>query len=475
MSEQSTLIRPVPPIKESGTTPYKDNSPNYDKIFTDAGNSATNTGEEVVASEGISVVSESTDSISTLEGISYGSFILTSCLAGFAAIAVFRKALKVSVRRFSIGARVLSLGYLIIAFNSFFGAYLYSQFLNGENSPVPLSIPILSWVLVGPAIAVILNALLTRGDVPRIEKVLFDAFTYLVIFGCVVASQIPSLSAKESLVFSFLGTFFFIVPFIRFSISIKVAKTYHPELQEMFVQILIRFLLILPILLPVMVFTNAYELTSDELTMLLFNLVTFVFILMTGLLMIISIDYVRQGISPQGSVEPKSTEPVASKSTEQAAPKSAAPVAAVERRLVMPSSKSSKSVSAADSGTSETSKTPPEKDNKAAEPSRTSEEIADTYDPFGESFETEAFDVDQEDSTVIRFSASQSSIDDSHENADSKANSKASKNRHKDQESNSKANKKSKPLPKPPQPPDESKSPISKPGIKPPGKPKKRF
>ena len=160
--------------------------------------------------------------------VTYGSFILTFCLAGFAAIAVFRKISKTLVSRFSVGAKTLSVAFLVIAFNGFLGTYLYNRFLNGESAFFPLSIPIMAWLLVGPAIAVVLNSLLTRENAPDLKKIVFDSFAYVIIFGCVVASQIPSLKASEPLVFSFLGALFIVVPIIRFSTSLKATKVYHP-------------------------------------------------------------------------------------------------------------------------------------------------------------------------------------------------------------------------------------------------------
>ncbi len=483
MSEQARLIPSVPPIEEpdpnvaEGIAPPKSNSSvdvvspeNSGKLVQDSGKTISE-AIGIVASADSNLKIESPDSITTFQGINYASFILTCCLAGFAAIVVFRKALKVSVKRFSIGAKTLSLAYLVIAFNSFFGTYLYSRFLNGDSISVPLTVPILSWILVGPFIAVVLNSLLTRENVPRATKIIFDAFIYLIIFGFVVASQIPSLSAKEPLVFSFFGAFFFIVPIIRFSISLKMSKAYHPELQEMFVQILIRSLLILPILLPTLVFLNVYELTSDELTMLLFNLVTFVFVLMTGLLMIISIDYVTQGIGAEQLV----------------AQKVAAPAATPDHNLDAPKTQPDKSATPAPSNSPETStaqkipKPVPKETNKPKSlvtPVTSSPSSGKSSEPttsFEESSETFDFDVEQHDSTVIKFNVSQPSSDESQLDDSDDTKSKRSSNRSKNLKPKSLKKPKSLQLPKAPASLDESKPTDSKLNVKPPEKPKKRF
>jgi hypothetical protein len=485
MSEKVvSLIPNVSPTVEKQDTAEKTAPPKSD--FTLESTSPENSGK-IVSEEGVASVPvpnqategstnlppEPNDSIITFQGVSYASFILTFCLSGFAAVVVFRKALNVSVKRFSIGAKILSLAYLIIAFNSFFGAYLYNKFLSAGDTSVPLTIPILSWILVGPAIAVVLNSLLTREDVPSAKKAIFDAFTYLVIFGFVVASQIPSLGAQEPLVFSFFGAFFFIIPLIRFSISLKMAKAYHSELQEMFVQILIRSLLILPILLPSLVFLNAYELISDGLTMLLFNLATFVFVLMTGLLMVISIDYVTQGISADQLVTKKVDAPATKSDGNLSIPSTQASASPPAPSAPPPAPPSSPTASA----NKKILKPVPQKPKKSnfsdapAKSSRPSKEpLQSSSTSFEEFSETLDFDIEQEDSTVIKFNVTQTSEDDSE-----KQKLRNSKIRPSDSKPSLGKNIKPSQLPKAPQPPDESKSSDSKHTIKPPEKPKKRF
>ncbi len=495
MSEQAKLIPKIPPIRdpdpkvvevvvppentptvvppetsgESGraVTNSSEVVPNDGAVVPDDGvvvpdantavpkDSAVITEASTVVPEETSPLVESSDTITPFQGITYASFILTFCLAGFAAVAVFRKASKaLSVKRFSIGAKMLSLGYLAIAFNGTFGTYLYSRFLNEGDAVFPLIVPILSWILVGPAIAVVLNSLLTREDAPDFKKMIFDAFTYLVIFGCVAASQVPSLKSQEPMVFSFLGAFFFIVPIIRFLASLKIAKGYHPELHEMFVQILIRSLLLLPLLLPFVVFTSVYDLVSHDLTLLLFNLVTSVFVLMTGLLMIISIDYITQGINADQLVAIKADSPIAPSEPKTGVPPTTpvlpdGPVTPTVQKTLAPASNKP----------AEPKLAVPAESVHSAEPS--DEEPSVPSDSLEESMDTLEFDIERLDSTVIDFEASQSSTDES-----KGIGSKSSK---------SVKGKKTLQKPKAPQPPKTSKATDSQMRIKPPEKPKKRL
>lgn len=470
----------VVPAEESGKDSAVGSSTISGKGLSITGEGAAVPDTDVTVSNASTTTSGSTKSIdeangaiTPFQGVTYASFILTFCLAGFAAIVIYRKALKTPVKRFSIGAKTLSLAYLSIAFIGCFGTYMYRRFLNGSDTPFPLIIPIFLWIFVGPAIAIALNSLLTREDKPAIKKILFDVFTYLVIFGCIIASQVPSLVGEESLVFSFVGAFFFIVPIIRFSSSLKIAKVFHPELQEMFVQILIRTLLFFPLLLPSLVFANAYELIGGDLALLLFNLVTLVFILMTGLLMIISIDYITQGISadqlvakqvdiPQTSSDPKPNQPdipLAQPNEPVASPlPSNPPVTPVVQETPKPVSEKTVKVETK----SQAAPVSPKSSTSPANPSI----------PFKKSSETLEFNVDKHDSTVINFNTAKSSAGKPQEDASTSKNPTL-----RPLDSKSKSDKKSKKLqlPKAPKSPDTSKASNSKPRVKPPEKPKKRF
>lgn len=500
MSEQAKLIPKIPPIRDSDpkvvevVVPPK-NTPTVvppetsgesggvvtnastvvpkDDVVIPNGNAVIPSASTAVSKDSAVVTDAGTvipeevktrDAITPFQGITYASFILTFCLAGFAAVAVFRKASKaLSLKRFSIGAKMLSLGYLSIAFNGIFGTYLYSRFLNGEGAVFPLIVPILSWILVGPAIAVVLNSLLTREDVPDFKKIIFDAFTYLVIFGFVAASQAPSLGANELIVFSLLGAFFFMVPIVRFLISLKIAKGYHPELHEIFVQILIHSLLLLPLLLPFVAFTSVYNLISHDLTLLLFNLVTFVFVLMTGLLMIISIDYITQGINTDQLVAQKADPSIAPSKPNPDVP-SNPPVTPVSPGGPAAPAPTAQEIPAPVSDKPAMPKlpaVPTEPAESVHSEDSSDEEPSVSSDSLEESMDTLEFDIDRLDSTVINFEVSKSSTDES-KAIDS-------------QSSKSAKGKKTLQKPKAPQSPNTSKATDSQMRIKPPEKPKKRL
>lgn len=248
------------------------------------------------------------DPLSPFQGAIYASFVLTFCLAGFASVILYRKALKTKVLRFSMAAKVLALSFVGVALVNFFAIYLFNNYLNGGDINAPTICGMLVWALIGPAIAIILNSLLTREDSPGKIKMFLDAFVYLIIFGCIIVSMSPDLEKNKALIFSFLGAFFFIIPIARFLTALSMAKVRHPEVREVFIQILIYVLLFLPLLLPGLTITNAYGIVDGELGLFLINFIVFSFILIAGLLMIIAVDYVTQGINPEQLIsvaEPK--------------------------------------------------------------------------------------------------------------------------------------------------------------------------
>ena len=255
-----------------------------------------NSGEGVVVSH--ETWFETVQSASVFQKATYASFILAFCLAGFAGIVLYRKSLKTKVFRFSMGAKVLAVAFFCFGLISFFSAYLFNNYLNGADINAPVICSMLIWVLVGPAIAVILNSLLTREDSPGKMKMLLDVFVYLIIFGCVVASMAPGIDKNTAIIFSFLGLIFFAIPIVRFLTALRFAKVRHPEVREVFIQNLIYALLFLPMLLPGLGIANVYEMIDSELKLFLINFIIISFILISGLLMMIAIDFVTQGINP---------------------------------------------------------------------------------------------------------------------------------------------------------------------------------
>ena len=285
MSEKATLLTSIPPVSKSSSAKKSSLLTSVDQSSKSA--QSSNSSEAVSANATEAVPAEGR-TITAFEGAIYGSFVLTFCLAGFAAVVLFRKASKVAEARFVMGAKALAVASGIIALHGFFATYLFANYLKGEGS-IPLFVTVALWALVGPAIAVVLNYLLTPGSKPEKGAVIFDACAYFLIFACTSISLVPKIKEDAALIFSLLGGFLFIVPVARSFTAFRKAKARHPELSETSSQVLIYSLLFLPALLPLVGFANVCKM-GDELTLFLFNFITFDFLLLAGLSMIASAD-----------------------------------------------------------------------------------------------------------------------------------------------------------------------------------------
>lgn len=284
MSEKATLLTSIPPVGKS--TPVKKAS-----VLTTIDQSTSDQAPELASVEAVAsetVAADAGQTITAFQGAIYVSFVLTFCLAGFAAVVLLRKAAKIAEARFVTGTKALAAAAGLIALHGFFATYLYANYLNGVGD-APLFVMLALWALVGPAIAVVLNYLLTPGSAPEKGAVIFDAATYFVIFTCAGISLIPSIKENAALLFSLLSGFLFIIPVARSVAAFRKAKARHPELRETSDQVLINTLLFLPALLPVVAFANVCKM-SDELTLFLLNFITFDFVLVAGLAMIASAD-----------------------------------------------------------------------------------------------------------------------------------------------------------------------------------------
>ncbi|CAA6689715.1 MULTISPECIES: hypothetical protein [unclassified Lentimonas] len=311
MSEKATLLTSIPPVAKSSSTKKSSLLTSVDQSSKSAKSNdlqtdASTQSSEVISTTATELVSAEGQTITAFQGAIYGSFVLTFCLAGFAAVVLFRKASKVAEARFVAGAKTLAAASGLIALYGFFATYLFANYLKGEGN-IPLFVTVALWVLVGPAIAVVLNYLLTPSSKPEKGAVIFDATAYFLIFACTSISLIPNIKEDAALIFSLLGGFLFIVPVARLMTAFRKAKARHPELKETSQQVLVYSLLFLPALLPLVGFANVCKM-GDELTLFLFNFITFDFILLAGLSMIASAD----DLTPEQAAQAvKSTEKTA--------------------------------------------------------------------------------------------------------------------------------------------------------------------
>lgn len=287
MSEKASLLTPIPPIRKS-------DAPNQSTPGSpgDVGNAST-----TLDGNASSVVAES-QSITAFQAINYASLVLGFCLAGFAAVVLFRKASKIAEARFITGAKALGGAFALTALHGVFTTYLYANYLNDPSVGAPLVVSLLIWIPLGIFAGVILNHLLTPSKQPESKNLVFDSFAYALIFGCALLSVASGITTNAALLISLTAGVLFIVPIVRFATAFKTAKARHPELRETSDQILVNALLYLPGLIPIIAFLKVINVLSADVALFLFSFVTLDYVLITGLAMISSADEMVNGTAP---------------------------------------------------------------------------------------------------------------------------------------------------------------------------------
>jgi len=232
--------------------------------------------------------------ISMLQVASYASFVLTFILAGFAAVVLFRKAAKVAEQRFVVSAKLLGGALALAGMHGFFATFLYTSFLRNDASNAPLALTGAIWIVLGAAVGVIVNHLLTPRNKPKMGAVAGDVIAYVCLFGLMTVSLSGGISANTAIILSLLSGLLLIVPVVRATIGLKIAKVRHPELKRTPEQALLYSLLFIPALAPILAFLHACGAFGADVTLLLLNFMTFDFILIGAIAMMVSADDIRE-------------------------------------------------------------------------------------------------------------------------------------------------------------------------------------
>jgi len=315
MSEKSTLLTSIPPVKKTESnndghsslqspTPAKPKyegkvsllSQTRDPVKPVKPVNADTTAKIVEVTESVATESVATESVAeepiTISGfqmLTYASFVLNFLLAGAVAVILFKKASKLAEERFVVSLKTLAIAAILIMLHGFFATYLYAAHLNNTVSSAPLFLTMAVWVLVGPAVGFITRNLLARQEKPNRKSAFIDAGIYGLIFFLTACAVSSGIKTNAALLFSILAGFLMIVPIARSLTIFKVAKARHKELNDTSDQILIYGLLLLPALLPILAFAHVCGL-GDAITLFLINFITFDFVLVVALSMIASAD-----------------------------------------------------------------------------------------------------------------------------------------------------------------------------------------
>ncbi|MFU8847157.1 MAG: hypothetical protein ACNA77_00370 [Opitutales bacterium] len=266
MADKATLLQSVPPVINKASTP-----------------GLTPSDFPAVTKAGAEVQPDVSPGISSFQAVTYGSFVLSFILAGFAAVVLFRKAMDVAERRFSHSCKTLAIAGILVALHGFFATYIYTRYLRDEISTAPVSLTLLLWVVLGLTVGYLTNRLLELKEKIKTAELVIDTIFWGIVFALITLAVSPATNANLSLVFSLLALIFYTVPLARFFIAFKAVKLRHAELQQAPIQWLLYSLVFLPALPLVFSVLYVFKAVGPDAMLLVANLMSFSFMLMVSM------------------------------------------------------------------------------------------------------------------------------------------------------------------------------------------------
>lgn len=251
MADKATLLQKLPPVA-------KESSP----------------GNTAQPGAGVEVQPDQETSISAFQAITYGSFVLTFILAGFAAVVLYRKAIGEMEQRIVRSAKILAGALAVMALHGFLATYLYTNYLRNEADSAPLSMTVLIWVILGATTGYVSNRLIELKDKLKTSDALIDGIFYAAVFVSVTLALSPGVGPNAALILSLLALILCIVPFSRFFIACKRIKFNRRGSKRKPGRSILYTLVTLPTLVPLFAILYACELLGPDVTLFFINAVS---------------------------------------------------------------------------------------------------------------------------------------------------------------------------------------------------------
>ena len=213
-------------------------------------------------------------SISAFQAVTYGSFVLTFVLAGFAAVVLYRKAIGEIEPRIVRSAKILALVMALMALHGFAATYLYTNYLRNLSDAAPLSMAMLFWVILGVTTGYVSNRLIELKDKLKTSDAVIDGIFYAAVFVAVTLAVSPSIGTNAAFILSLLAVILSIVPFSRFFTACKRIKFNRRGSKRKPGRSVLYTLVSLPPLVPLFALLHVVELLGPDLTLLLVNAVS---------------------------------------------------------------------------------------------------------------------------------------------------------------------------------------------------------
>lgn len=253
MAEKATLLQELPPVAKESPS----------------GNTAKS-----VSSAGTEVQPDKEHSISAFQAVTYGSFVLSFILAGFAAVVLYRKAIGDIEQRIVRSAKVLASVLAVMAMHGFFATYVYTNYLRNETDSAPISLTVLIWIILGATTGYVSNRLIELKDRLKTSDAVVDAIFYAVIFVSVTLAVSAKIGPNAALILSLLAVILCVVPFSRFFTACKRIKFNRKGAKRKPGRSILYTLVSLPTLVPFFAILYVAELFGPDLTLFFINAVS---------------------------------------------------------------------------------------------------------------------------------------------------------------------------------------------------------
>lgn len=253
MADKATLLDEIPPVAKGSSS-----------------------GE---APQGVSVTAADQEiSITAFQAMTYGSFVLTFVLAGFAGVVLYRKAIGDIEQRIVRSAKTLALVMALMALHGFAATYLYTNYLRNVSDSAPLSMTVLIWVILGATTSFVGYRLIEIKDKLKTSDAVIDSIFYAAVFISVTLALSPSVGANAALILSLLAIILCIVPFSSFFTACKRIKFNRKGSKRKPGRSVLYTLISLPPLVPLFSIFHVVGLLGPDLTLFLLNAVSFTFV-----------------------------------------------------------------------------------------------------------------------------------------------------------------------------------------------------
>lgn len=233
MAEKATLIQQLPPVAKKSSS-----------------GDSTRVDAKAEASAATELQPETEVSISSFQAVTYGTFVLSFVLAGFAAVVLYRKAINHTGQGFIKSTKLLAATLALMGIHGFVATYGYTNYLREVSDNAPVSLTFLIWIIFGATVGYISNRLIAKNARLKTSDAVVDALLYVTVFILATLAVSDQIGPNASLILALVALITCTAPLSRFFISCKRLKFNQQSRDQRPRKPLLYSLVLLPTLLP---------------------------------------------------------------------------------------------------------------------------------------------------------------------------------------------------------------------------------